>query len=593
MEGLAIDKLYPVGRFDKFLMVRDGNREMYDLMGKYIYSPLYKMVQEADMSRLEKALADCVQEKCIDECIHLVNSRGEYEKYILSIRRDNGEDACYYIEFQNLSGIERQLDIMERRIRFLQNFLTGSGQFFFVYRIQDNHFYLFWMDYDQEIAVYGGDADDWAEKMKRDGLVEGQDKMIFDAFCSALRRAERGQSFTFRGKILTKGGNVDTYRIRILQENADDKEQVLGVWSIINEQTGNEINDYIEGTYMDSLTRILNKRAITEYAQAAVESGEAMSLVMMDVDNFKDINDTYGHMFGDQVIAAVAGVITRVIGDKGAAGRIGGDEFMIVLDGVTDELDLRNYLRGIKINVAALFQDRLGSNRISCSIGAARSGIDSGNYKDLFRIADKALYIAKQKGKNRFIIYKKEKHGQFNMTEGDYDMVEIRDSFYAERDLWHLNELLAELVLKGSSVLPRLLEHAVHTLMVSRMTVTWGEQRGVMGVYPEECREEAENLTVFECREYRELFREDMLTITNTNMLEFSMPEVYGFFQQNKVLSTMQHLLRDEEGRCCGMVTVEECVSLKHFPKLAVQLFENMCRIINAVLIREEKALDN
>lgn len=303
--------------------------------------------------------------------------------------------------------------------------------------------------------------------------------------------------------------------------------------------------------------------------------------------HFKDVNDTYGHMFGDQVIAATADVIKKVVGQNGAAGRMGGDEFMVVLTSYEDELDLRNYLRGIKTNVAALFQNKLNGNRLSCSIGASRAGVDSDDYKELFRIADKALYIAKQKGKNRFIIYKKELHGQFNVSENDYNMVEIRDSFYSEKDLNKFNELLADTVLNGSGSLPQLLEHAAHTLMVGRMMVLWGEDRSVIGVYPPEQQELEDNLGLFEGQQYLEMFKNDMLIITNVNMLEFTMPEMYAIYRKNKVSSLMQHLLRDKDGRCMGMVIAEEHNNPRHFPKLALQLFMSMCRILNMVLIKE------
>ena len=66
-----------------------------------------------------------------------------------------------------------------------------------------------------------------------------------------------------------------------------------------------------------------------EIQKLFIENGQKdYYLAMIDIDNFKNINDTYGHLFGDQVIAAVAGVIKKVIGENGAAGRIGGDEFM-------------------------------------------------------------------------------------------------------------------------------------------------------------------------------------------------------------------------------------------------------------------------
>lgn len=592
MSESAINMVYPAGSFDKTLMVVDGNKQIFDLMGEYVYFPLYKMVREKDIQRLEAALEECSEEESIDELVCLINAAGVYEKFILCIRRCVNEEK-YYIVFKNVSISERRLETINERLSFLRDFLTLSGQFLFIYRPEDNRFYMFWMNYEQEIAVYDGDADEWADKMVREKLVAGQDKEIFDAFCQAMRGADRSQSFTFRGSILTKGGNKDTYRIKFLPRSYGDEKLVLGLWTIINEQTGNGIDDYVEGTYMDSLTKILNKSSITEYAETALASGEKVALIMMDIDNFKDINDTYGHLFGDQVIAAAADIIKKVIGESGAAGRIGGDEFMIVLKDFEDELDLRNYLRGIKTNVAALFQGRLGGNRLSCSIGAAQSGIDSDDYKNLFRIADKALYIAKQKGKNRFIIYKKELHGQFNMSDDDYDMVEIRDSFYSEKDLHTFNKLLAETVLHGSSVLPQLLEHAVHTLMVDRLVVIWGEKRSVIAAYPLEYNwtENENRPEIFEEGPYGEMFRDDMLTITNTNMLEFSIPEVYAVFRKNNVLSVMQHLLRDADGSCKGMVIAEECVNLKHFPQIAVQLFENMCHIINVVLIKEN--LDN
>lgn len=582
----VMDAVFPAGKFDKYLMVSDGNRQMYELMGEYVYSPLYKMVCDEDVQKLKEALSDCGENGSADLCVRLIGAGGEYEKFILDICRCADEDK-FLIEFQNISVGEKQLRKISEKFFFLRDFLTVGGQLYFVYKPQDNRFCLFWMDYEQQVIVFEDDADEWAEKMVREKFVEGQDKVVFEAFCQAMRSADRSQSFTFHGSILTKGGNRDAYKVRFVPRYHEGGELVLGVWSIVNERTGNEIDDYIAGTYVDSLTEILNKRAITDYAVAAVAAGEKIALIMMDIDNFKEINDTYGHLFGDQVIAATAGVIKKVIGEGGVAGRIGGDEFMIVLKDFSDELDLRNYLRGIKLNIASLFQDRLGSNRITCSIGAARSDTDGGSYKDLFRIADKALYIAKQKGKNRYIIYKKEKHGQFNISGNDYDMVEIRETFYAEKDLNKQNELLSELVLRGSSVLPQLLKHAAYTLTVDRMIVTWGRERRILAVHPAEEQWEDDELKLLESDAYRELFQGDMLTITNTNMLEFSMPDIYAVFRKNNVLSVMQHILRDENGGYMGMVIAQECVNLKHFPKIALQLFENMCSIINAVLIKE------
>lgn len=586
MNDSVLTEVYPAGRFDSALMVQDGNRQVFELLGEYLYSPLYKMVLKKDVKRLEAAVKSCTEEESVDECVQLAGPQGEYEKYIVSVRKD-GSGGDYYIEFQNVSVNRQQTKNLKNRLLVAHDFLTVAGSFFFMYTPRSNCFHMFWVNYEQKVDVYDSDFDEWIEKMIGDGLVTGQDKEVFDAFCAALRGAEHSHEFSFRGCILTKGGNRDAYRIKFVPRRYDDQTIVVGAWTIINEQTGNEVEGYVEGTYVDSLTRILNKRAITDYAEEAAASGEKIALVMIDIDNFKDVNDTYGHLFGDQVIAGTADIARKAVGENGAVGRIGGDEFLVVLKHYEDELDLRNYLRTIKTRVASLFQDRLNGSRLSCSIGAARAGIDANDYKSLFRIADKALYIAKQKGRNRFIIYKPELHGQFNVSGEDYDMTEIRDSFYSDKDMNRLNELLGDMIINGSSRLPRLLEHAARTLMVDRLAIIWGEERRVLAAYPAGYQAKEDGRELLEGQQYLEMFKDDMLMITNVNMLEYSMPEVYAFYKENGVLSLLQHLLKDGEGRCMGMIMAEECTNMRHFPQLAQQLFENMCHIINAVLVKE------
>ena len=585
----TIDAVFPAGRFDKFLMLIDGNRQMYDFMGAYVYFPLYKIILEEDIERIEAAISKCGESGAgsVDECVHILNDQGEYDRFLVNVE-DCQDSKHYRIEFQNISYGERKLAETNEKCFVMQDLLTVSGKMYFEYKPDQDMFRMFWMDYEQVIELYHLPLDEWVAVVMQKEMVTGKDRDIFEAFCKALRQVEQTQVFFFHGNILTKGGTPDAYKIKFLPRTHNKEKMVIGTWSVINEQTGNDVDDFVEGTQVDAMTKILNKKAITDYGEAAVSAGGQVAIVMMDVDNFKTVNDTYGHLFGDKVIIAVAEVIKKTVGGNGAAGRVGGDEFMLVIKDFGDEVGLRNYLRTIKTNVAALFQDKLGINRISCSIGASRSGIDSDQYKDLVRIADKALYIAKQKGKNRFIIYMEEKHGQFHMSDEGYDMMEIRDTFYSEKDLSRWNELLADVVLQGSSRLEPLLEHAVVTLTIDRLVVLWGKELSLIAIshmgHPGTEKEQ----TLLENQEYLKLFQGDMYTITNTNMLEFSLPDAYAVFRDNGVRSVMQHLLRDKEGNLVGMVLAEECVNLKHFPKLALQLFENMSKIINAVLLKEK-----
>ena len=585
-----IEAAYPSGRFDRSLLIISGNQQMYEFMGEYSYLPLYKMVQEKDVHRLQAAVSFCdVSESALaEECIHIINKDGGYDTYVVNIRK--GQDfEGYFLELQNVSANIKQLEQTDKRLDIVRDYLSLSGGILFSYSPEDEHFCLFWQNYEQRVNLEDCRFDEWERKIIREGQVDEKDEVLFETFCNSVRTTEYEQTYTFRGSFLTWGKNMDTYRVKLVSRTYDGKKLVIGVWTVINEQSGNVVEDYVEGIYLDSMTKVMNKKGITTYAEAAVDSGEQIAVVMLDIDNFKSVNDTYGHLFGDTVIATVADVIKKVVGEHGVVGRVGGDEFLVILDDYGYELGLRNYLRSIKVNVNTLFLEKVGENRLSCSIGVSQCPINSDKFKELYMIADRALYLAKEKGKNCYIIYKEKLHGRFRMTEENADLKEIREAFYAEKDLFRLNKCLSDMVFKGKDAMPEVLEQMARVLAIQRIIVIWGqEKREVICSYPlsliwMECTE-----VFFECEEYKKLFNDDMLVLTNVHTLEYSMPKEYDVFYQNGVNSIMQHYLRNEDGDICGFVSAEGD-QIRRFPKLAVQIFENMCRIINGVLLREDR----
>lgn len=581
---------YPAGRLDKSLLVVGGNKAMYELIGENIYSPLYKIVLERDIDRLKAAAAICDRQETetVEECIHIADSQGRYDTYIIALRRGKDFEG-YEADLQNISRNISRIEQIGAQLGILRDYLTINGSALFSYRPADDRFKLFWLDYEQQVEICDMPLSQWQQQMLSENRVNKKDKAAFDAFCEAVRGTEREQSCTFRGSILTWGEKEDTYRVKFLPRTYMGRERVLGVWFVANKQTGNRADGYVEGNYVDSMTKTLNKKGITEYAESKVAKGADIAVFMLDIDNFKTVNDAYGHMFGDKVITAVADVIKKVIGESGVAGRVGGDEFMVILDDPGDELTLRNYLRGIKMNVGALFPDKMGNDKITCSIGVARSRLDSNSFQEMYQIADKALYLAKEKGKNRYIIYKPEIHGELKLNGQDGDLSDIREAFYSEKDLRAFNSRLADLVLKGSGELAEVLEQLAHVLMAHRVLVFWGEERELIGAYPSSLMKERYAENCFEQEEYRKLFKGDILQIVNLHGMEYTLPEAYQLYRANNVCSVMQHYLRDVDGKIKGFVSVEECSQIRGFPKVAVQIFGSMCKVLNAVLLREEK----
>ncbi len=590
MNGLNVNtSIYPAAKFTFSLTLYEANGLMFRFLGERQYSSLYKIVREEDLERMRTAVDRCRElspGEEIDECIQLQNQQGEYEKYFVILRKYEGEDFVY-LELRNISGNEKETEGLKRRLAVFEDYLTLNGKAYFLYSPEDDRFHLFWMDYSQMVDICNQPLQEWRRKTVEKKYVSDRDVSVFESFCDTLARANSEQSFIFSGKILSYGDSTDGYKIRMIPRDYKGKKLVLGIWAVINIKTHEEADDYLEGTFVDSLTKTLNKKSITEYALKNVKPGNQTAVAIVDLDYFKNVNDTYGHLFGDEVIKAASDVMKSVVGGSGMVGRIGGDEFLIILKDYGDEPGLRSYLRSIKANINMLFPERVGENRLSCSIGAAQCGVDSNDFNELFRIADKALYIAKQKGRNRFVIYDVQKHGKFHMTDESGDMTEIRDSFFSEKDLGQINKYLADMILDGRGCLPKLLEQVVHTVMADRIVIFWGEDRKLIGKYPQDFIWESDEQDVFEDEDYLSLFKDDLMICTNTNFMEYSQRRVYSVLKKQGVLSCMQFLMRDGEGNICGMAILEACRNRISFPKLAIQLFGNMCRIVNAVLINE------
>ena len=172
---------------------------------------------------------------------------------------------------------------------------------------------------------------------------------------------------------------------------------------------------------MDYLTGLYNKKAITEYAirECETHKEKVINLCILDIDNFKQINDTGGHAYGDKILKEVSDIILEVLGNDGRAGRIGGDEMMLIIENVEDKADLRVYLKGIRERVEASHRDANGFPQVTVSMGIGTFPAYVDNYSDLFNLADRMLYRAKNRGKNRYVIYNPEIHGK--IVDGELD----------------------------------------------------------------------------------------------------------------------------------------------------------------------------
>jgi len=158
----------------------------------------------------------------------------------------------------------------------------------------------------------------------------------------------------------------------------------------------------------DSLTGLLNYSAIKEQLEIeiskAIRAGSSLSFAMIDIDNFKLINDTYGHLFGDKILKSLALLLRKRLRKTDFIGRYGGDEFAIILPD-TPLLKSISILEELKASFSKI-NHILNNQKFNFTFSGGI--VEFNNYlnlKDVIHLADQALYEAKNQGKNKIIFY--------------------------------------------------------------------------------------------------------------------------------------------------------------------------------------------
>lgn len=161
--------------------------------------------------------------------------------------------------------------------------------------------------------------------------------------------------------------------------------------------------------YHDSLTNLANRYLFIERAdeaiQSAKQSGYYVAILFIDVDNFKEINDTLGHTGADHVLQEVATRLSKAIRKSDTIARYGGDEFLIMLNHITNY----NVVKTIAKKIIEVFAKPFIVNGqeliVTVSLGIAVYPMDGEDVKTLIEHADFAMYEAKTKGKNQYVLY--------------------------------------------------------------------------------------------------------------------------------------------------------------------------------------------
>lgn len=222
------------------------------------------------------------------------------------------------------------------------------------------------------------------------------------------------KSFSTELRIRNIKGSYGWYRIvGIMQKDSLSGKNQWFVGKVINvDEQMKEEKDLMQRAENDLLTGVLNKKTMEKRVSLMLHKRESNYVIfyMVDLDNFKNVNDTLGHIYGDQAIVETAQVLNKVFADQDYIGRLGGDEFAVcVMYRAFDEQGLRDFIVKKAEKICQVnrrtYSDGASEVSISSSVGISYAPDMGCSFEELYTKADAALYYSKEHGKNQFHIY--------------------------------------------------------------------------------------------------------------------------------------------------------------------------------------------
>ncbi len=190
---------------------------------------------------------------------------------------------------------------------------------------------------------------------------------------------------------------------KVAEEYSDSPEYILCLVQNIQERKLNEDRLKLEAE-RDPLTQLYNKMTTRSLIEECLEKSPTAqhALIIIDIDNFKTINDTRGHTIGDQILLAFANELSRNFRESDILGRVGGDEFVVLIKNIQSIALVCDKLQRFTSAFKKYGIDNGFPGRLSTSIGVAVFSKDGSTYEELFKKADAALYEAKRNGKDQY-----------------------------------------------------------------------------------------------------------------------------------------------------------------------------------------------
>lgn len=362
-----------------------------------------------------QSLVQCMRERLprmdlFSLSMELNTRNGESRNVRANILKTRQEDGIYELNcaFEDMEDVGAAFHGYVQKMDRLDTVVSISANTIFEYSSIDKSLQIFTNEggrFSEKTVI----TEDFEQLFKENGCIYEDDTDSFEQLCDNIRSGLDRAAFELR---LSDGGDFRWYRIKMktIKDDAySDRFKVIGKFEDVSDMKNAE-QRLIDKAERDPLTHIYNKattkKLIKNYLRT--DSRETFgAFIIIDVDDFKSINDTFGHLFGDSILVDLSQEMQDLFRSNDVVGRIGGDEFIVYLRGLKHLSHVENKAKDI-CKIFDLLYDEDG-RKITGSLGIALFPRDGDTFDELYKRADSALYTSKRAGKSCYTFYDKSK----------------------------------------------------------------------------------------------------------------------------------------------------------------------------------------
>lgn len=490
-------------------------------------------------------------------------------------------EQAYYENMLSKSAVVYDINVTQNIL------VAGNERWERLFGIEPTENYNEMMLQLSEQAVYPKDREAFEASFLRDVMIQKHENGINNIECDYRRKID--ESGKYRWVCLS---------IHLFEDPENGNLRAFGYVEDINMKKMQQM-ELVYKSQHDMLTGLYNKNTAEEKIENFLSTGDAKisnhAFLIIDLDFFKVINDTFGHAFGDVVLSSVASKIRLLFREDDILGRIGGDEFIVLMKNIQNEKTAMDKAQEICAGVLETYTQGGKAYQVSVSIGIAIFGDHGRTYEDLYYHSDAALYFSKENGREQCSVFESE------MMRPKAREQNIESSDLVERKKFDDNIL--------EYVFRILYESSDKELSINSILVLIGKYYNVSRVYVFENSEDGNcaNNTFEWCNNgiesqidqlqnvpyalldnYHENFNEEGIFYMPD--IGEATPNVRKILEPQKVKSMLQFSIK-QKGKFVGFVGFDQCECVRVPTKKETTDFKNIANILG-IFIMEMRALE-